>query len=94
MAADDGDTSILLLLGMTAAFDTLNHEILIRRLKNLLGFSGTETDRHEFVTLGNYKSNPATVTQGVPQGSVLGATLVLYIHASTWYTNLKIWMKL
>lgn len=62
----------------------MNHEILISRLKNFLGFSGTAlqwfcsylTDRQEFVTLGNYEPNPATVTQGVPQCSALGPLLL------------------
>ncbi|KAK7912672.1 hypothetical protein WMY93_012883 [Mugilogobius chulae] len=83
MASDSGSTSLLILLDLSAAFDTIDHSILLHRLQHHIGLSGTAlhwfhsylTDRTEYVALGDTKSRPHKVTCGVPQGSVLGPTL-------------------
>ncbi|CAM4579724.1 unnamed protein product [Leuciscus chuanchicus] len=83
MASDSGSTSLLIFLDLSAAFDTVDHHILLHRLQHYTGLSGTAlkwfhsylTDRTEYVALGDVKSRPHTVTCGVPQGSVLGPTL-------------------
>uniref|UniRef100_A0A8C5DID7 Reverse transcriptase domain-containing protein n=1 Tax=Gouania willdenowi TaxID=441366 RepID=A0A8C5DID7_GOUWI len=82
MTSDSGSTSLLILLDLSAAFDTIDHNILLHRLQQI-GLSDTVlhwfrsylTDRTEYVVLGNAKSRPHTVTCWVPQGSVLGPTL-------------------
>ncbi len=68
---------------MTAAFDTLDHAILIERLRDYVGIKGVALkwsssylqDRTCLVKIGNHVSSSASITWGVPQGSILGPTL-------------------
>ncbi|KAK7881569.1 hypothetical protein WMY93_029978 [Mugilogobius chulae] len=88
ISSDTGNLNILILLDLTAAFDTINHSILLSRLQTIYNITGTAlswftsylTDRHQFIHIDNCKSDSALLTQGVPQGSVLGPLLfILYI---------------
>ena len=75
--------SVLVLLDLTAAFDTADHNILLKRLENWAGLSGTVLNwfktylenRKHFVSIGNFISEPTRITCGVPQGSILGPLL-------------------
>uniref|UniRef100_A0A3P9JI23 Reverse transcriptase domain-containing protein n=1 Tax=Oryzias latipes TaxID=8090 RepID=A0A3P9JI23_ORYLA len=88
IAADQGSPSRLFLLDLSAAFDTVDHGILLNRLHTTVGLSGNIliwfksylTNRTEYVALGTAKSHTHTVTCRVPQGSVLGPSLfTIYI---------------
>ena len=79
---------ILVLLDLSAAFDTIDHDILLQRLHSRFGFSGSVLNwfrtylhgRSQCVTIGACTSDSSALECGVPQGSVLGPLLfTLYI---------------
>ncbi len=75
---DDKDGVLLVILGMSAAFDTLNHPILLNRLEDSMGVKGAAlrwlqsylTDRHQGVHINDAVSEKVKVRTEVPQGSV------------------------
>ena len=79
----------LILLDLSAAFDTVDHQILLDRLKTRFGISGIPlkwfqdylTERHQQVVIDGSKSEPVLLKQGVPQGSVLGPLCFTYYTA-------------
>ncbi|KAF7249116.1 N-acetyltransferase 9, partial [Varanus komodoensis] len=79
---DRGSASLLVLLDLSAAFDTIDHGILLDRLAGL-GVGGTAlrwfrsylNDRFQKVVLGDYGSAPWQLCHGVPQGSILSPLL-------------------
>ena len=80
---DKGKVSVLVLLDLSAAFDTVDHEILLQRLESWIGISGSALnwfksyleERTYFVEIGNCSSDKMAMTCGVPQGSILGPLL-------------------
>ena len=82
LSADDKKVSVLVLLDLSAAFDTLDHEILLDRLRSF-GFENTVLewfasylkDRTQCVKINDIFSNDVPLPFGVPQGSVLGPLL-------------------
>ena len=87
LALDKGKVSILTLLDLSAAFDTIDHGLLLSRLEFVFGvsdsalnwFSSYLSNRTQTVSISNSTSDPALLRYGVPQGSVLGPVLfVLY----------------
>ena len=83
LSVDSGDCAVLILLDLSAAFDTVDHNILIDRLQCGVGVSGIAlswfssylSNRSFAVNLGNFSSSSASLSCGVPQGSILGPIL-------------------
>jgi hypothetical protein len=78
-----GHVSILVLLDMSSAFDTVDHEILIQRLETKFGFKDTVlawfssylNGRQQRVLVNDSLSDIFELNCGVPQGSCLGPLL-------------------
>ena len=88
MALSKGHVALLELLDLSAAFDTVDHDVLRKRLELSFGVCGTPlkwmksyaVGRTQTVIVNRSKSSMVKLSCGIPQGSVLGPLLfVLYI---------------
>jgi len=89
LAADNnGDVSELCLLDLTAAFDTIDHDLMMLKLERQFGLRGVVLDwfrsylcgRTYRVIHGRKTSYTVHVKCSVPQGSVLGPRVfILYV---------------
>ena len=79
-ALDAGSSAILLMLDLSAAFDTIYHDILLSRLCSVYGITGNALDWFRSYLIGRIHNvvieYSVSVDQelgfGVPQGSVMG----------------------
>jgi hypothetical protein len=86
--SDKGHRTLLIQLDLSAAFDMIDVNILLRRLERSFGLTGTTlnwirsyaTGRMQYVRFGDHCSTTTMNSFGVPQGSVLGPMLFsLYV---------------
>ena len=90
IVVDKGGEAVLLLLDFSAAFDTLDHTVLLQRLAKDYSITGTVLqwiesylqDRTQRVIINGTCSAPPILSCGVPQGSVVGPLLFLLYTGS------------
>ena len=83
MSIDNQKSVVLVLLDLSAAFDTVDHSLLLARLSTRFGicdqaldwFRPYLSDRTQYVRIQDVFSDVHVVPYGVPQGSVLGPLL-------------------
>ena len=82
---DHGGVAVLVLLDLSAAFDTIDHSILLYRMRHQLGINGVAhawfesylTGRTQRIQIGDAWSLAKFLLYCVHQGSVLGSLLFL-----------------
>ena len=80
VALDQKCTAALVMLDLSAAFDTIDHDILFNRMEYSYGLSGNAlswiqsylSERRQRIAIGSTTSEETNLDFGVPQGSVLG----------------------
>ena len=81
--------TLLVCLNLSSAFDTVDHDVLLKRLENNFGICGTALtwfqsylkDRSQRIVIQGAKSARFNLKYGVPQGSCLGPLLF------SWYAS-------
>ncbi len=94
---DHMNTPISIFLDLPNAFDTLDHQILIKKLE-YYGLNGMSiklierylSNRKQYVEIDDSYSDMLDLTTGVPQGSIMGSLLfIIYMndiaHASKMF---------
>ena len=87
-AIDEKKIPILVLMEMSKAFDSVNHDILLFRIRSLgvspsalKLFKSYFKERYQYVRIGDEVSQSLPVDYGVQQGSILGLVLfTVYIN--------------
>ena len=82
-ALDRGSVCMMVLLDMSAAFDTVSHQILLEHMESDFSVTGNVlswfrsylSEREQCVIINGSKSKGLSLKHGIPQGSVLGPKL-------------------
>ena len=88
MGMDKGLVTGAVFIDLAKAFDTIDHDVLIHKLKHygvsddsLLWFKDYFCARKQFVAIDSHRSEELDIACGVPQGSILGPLLfIIYIN--------------
>ena len=80
---ENGKLTSIICLDLSAAFDAVNHSILLEVMRNYFGITDMALDwishylrnRKFSVHIDSFSSNTKTINFSVPQGSILGPTL-------------------
>ena len=87
--SDKGIYTCCIFLDLTKAFGTVNHDVLLHKMKNFYGFWGLAfklmqsylSNRKQYTKMNSFKSDRSKIEYGVPQGSYLVPLLfLLYIN--------------
>ena len=85
---DQKKISVIVLLDMSKAFDSIRHDLMLRKLRKTgvsesacAWFESYLSQRQQVVKFQNTVSDPLPLTVGVPQGSIMGPVLfTLYVN--------------
>ena len=94
-ALDNGNFACGVFIDLQKAFDTVNCNIILSKL-NRYGirvvafnwFKSYLSDRTQYATINNERSEIQTITYGIPQGSILGPLLFL-IYINDLHRSIK-----
>ena len=85
---DQRKVSVIVLLDMSKAFDSIRHDLMLRKLcksgvseSACAWFESYLSQRQQVVKFQNTVSDPLPLTIGVPQGSIMGPVMF------TFYVN-------
>jgi hypothetical protein len=83
---DNGNLNCVVFLDVRKAFDFINHEIPLHKIRDYFGISGIQlkwfesylSNREQQCMVNGQISSPKNIICGIPQGSILG--FILYIN--------------